>query len=160
MGERSDLGSDFTGELGASGFDFRAEGGDASTESDEEDYDEWMGFDHSSEEDEEPILPPEKPEEIHTVAPSARQDVKYVPPHLRKAAADLQGQPSESLVKLTKRLKGLLNRYVVDLPLMLALTMSSLSEQNISSILDGVEEAYHNYSRNGRCPPSTSLRSL
>lgn len=31
------------------------------------------------------------------------------------------------------------------------LKLRSLSEQNISSILDGVEEAYRNHSRNGMC---------
>lgn len=66
----------------------------------EEDYEEWMGFDQSSETDEDPMIPP-----------PPRPGSKYVPPHLRKEAADTQAQLSESLVKLTKQLKGLLNRY-------------------------------------------------
>jgi nucleolar MIF4G domain-containing protein 1 len=86
---------------------------------------------------------------------------KYVPPHLRKAVANAQGQSSESLVKLTKQLKGLLNRYVAYfLPFANRAETFSLSEQNISSILDGVEEAYRNHSRNGMRPAFTVLFPL
>jgi hypothetical protein len=43
--------------------------------------------------------------------------------------------PSEAQLKLTRQLKGLLNR---------------MSEQNISNIVDSVEEIYRNQRRNGR----------
>jgi hypothetical protein len=46
--------------------------------------------------------------------------------------------PSEAQLKLTRQLKGLLNR---------------MSEQNISSIVDSVEEIYRNQRRNGRFGP-------
>ena len=60
---------------------------------------------------------------------------------------------SEAQLKLTRQLKGLLNRYVsiillYDLMLILRLRMS---EQNIASIVDGVEEVYRNNRRHGAC---------
>ena len=88
---------------------FQAEEGDTSAESDGE-YDEWTGFGRSSEAGEDPVPSPVKLQEVAAVTPTPQPASKYIPPHLRKAA-DIQTQSSESLVKLTKRLKGLLNRY-------------------------------------------------
>ncbi|TEB34519.1 ARM repeat-containing protein [Coprinellus micaceus] len=65
----------------------------------------------------------------------------YVPPHLRKAKLEAQ-QPSEQVIKLTRQLKGLLNR---------------MSEVNISSIVDGIEEIYRNNSRNDVTSTLTKL---
>ena len=66
---------------------------------------------------------------------------KYVPPHLRNMAS--MGS-SEALLKLTKQLKGLLNR---------------MSEQNIGSILDNIEELFRNNRRHGTLHiPYTLLR--
>ncbi|ETW83202.1 hypothetical protein HETIRDRAFT_244965, partial [Heterobasidion irregulare TC 32-1] len=62
----------------------------------------------------------------------------YVPPHLRKVDA----QKSEALTKLTRQLKGLLNR---------------MSEQNIAAILDDVEEAYRKHRRHDVTSCLTSL---
>lgn len=87
---------------------------DANTESDE-DYGEWTGFDRSSEADEDAIPPPGKPQEAVVVPPPIQPGSKYIPPHLRGAVADVQTQSSESLVRLTKHLKGLLNRYATSL---------------------------------------------
>ena len=58
---------------------------------------------------------------------------------------------SEAQLKLTRQLKGLLNRCVFiifphDSMLILRLSMS---EQNIASIVDGVEEVYRNNRRHG-----------
>ncbi|KAJ3714199.1 hypothetical protein C8R42DRAFT_726684 [Lentinula raphanica] len=51
--------------------------------------------------------------------------VRYIPPHLRSEAGN---RSSEEDIKRTRRIKGFLNR---------------MSEQNIASILDSVEEIYH-----------------
>ncbi|KAI0635926.1 armadillo-type protein [Trametes polyzona] len=67
---------------------------------------------------------------------------KYVPPHLRKRAEAEAGQMSEAQLKLTKQLKGLLNR---------------MSEQNIASIVDGVEEIYRNHRRHDVTETLTKL---
>lgn len=85
------------------------EEGNAHTESDEE-YDEWTGFGHSSEADEDPVPSPAKLQVTSAITLSPQPGIKYIPPHLRKAAADVQGQTSEAIAKLTKQLKGLLNR--------------------------------------------------
>lgn len=86
----------------------------ASGESDD-DYEEWTGFGQSSEADEDPTLPPTKSQEAAAATLNPGPGSKYVPPQLRKTAADVQHQSSESLVKLTKQLKGLLNRYIARL---------------------------------------------
>lgn len=108
--EESDPGTHSTNVLDTDEPNSQTEKGLASADSDE-DYEEWTGFDRSSETDEDPVIPPENPQETAVVPPPPRPGSKYVPPHLRKAAADTQTQLSESLVKLTKQLKGLLNRY-------------------------------------------------
>jgi len=112
--EDSGLGS----ELGAEGSDYKAEKGDTSAESDNDDYGEWTGFGQSLEADEHPALGPQKPHETAVATLTPQPGFKYVPPRLRKPTADVQSQPSEGLVKLTKRLNGLLNRYAVHLLLL------------------------------------------
>lgn len=120
--EGPELGSESVDELDASELDSQVEEDDTGAESDGEDYDEWTGFGQSSEADEDPDPPPEDPWGTTAAIPAPQPRSKYVPPHLRKAAADVQSQSSESLVKLTKQLKGLLNRHAVyplSLPFML-----------------------------------------
>ncbi|KAA1467657.1 ARM repeat-containing protein [Dentipellis sp. KUC8613] len=65
---------------------------------------------------------------------------KYVPPHLRRQTAD--SNQSEALAKLSRQLKGFLNR---------------LSEQNIGNILDEVEGLYRTHRRNDVTSTITSL---
>ncbi|KAH9917843.1 uncharacterized protein B0H18DRAFT_687168 [Fomitopsis serialis] len=67
---------------------------------------------------------------------------RYVPPHLRNRTKDEDAAPSEAQLKLTRQLKGLLNR---------------LSEQNIASIVDGVEEIYRNHRRHDVTSTLTTL---
>ncbi|KAI9060646.1 ARM repeat-containing protein [Trametes sanguinea] len=74
---------------------------------------------------------------VHDIAGS-----KYVPPHLRKRAEAESAQQSEAQLKLIKQLKGLLNR---------------MSEQNIASIVDGVEEIYRNNRRHDVTETLTKL---
>ncbi|KAJ7761899.1 hypothetical protein DFH07DRAFT_412445 [Mycena maculata] len=73
-----------------------------------------------------------------TVKPKAR--TAYIPPHLRNRPRE---EPdSELMVKLMRQLKGLLNR---------------MTEQNIASILDSIEEIYRKHSRNDVTSTLTTL---
>lgn len=94
---------------------------------DEASGDDFAGFD--SEADEEP--PPKRERENPYVAPVAKSAApagKYIPPSLRKAAAS----DEEALKQLRRQLQGLLNR---------------LSEANMLSILQNVEEVYEKNAR-------------
>lgn len=148
-----ELSPGFEDELNVNESDSEAEEDERSRAS-EEDHGEWTGFSHSSEADEDPAPSPAKLLETATFTPTPQPGSKYTPPHLRKAAMDPLDKSSESLVKLTKQLNGLLNRYAPHLSLSISVLKAvSLSEQNISSILDGVEDAYRNHSRNGMRSP-------
>ncbi|KAH7884460.1 hypothetical protein F5I97DRAFT_2037366 [Phlebopus sp. FC_14] len=78
--------------------------------------------------DPEPLLP----------APSTE---RYVPPSLRKQVQATVGV-QEDLVKLTRQLKGLINR---------------MSEQNMSTVLDNIEEVYRNHRRHDVTSTLTKL---
>ncbi|KAJ2935373.1 hypothetical protein H1R20_g1721, partial [Candolleomyces eurysporus] len=106
---------------------------DGTEEGDDENWDEeWGGVDSEAEED---------GESSPANADPPKAAGAYVPPHLRKAKLDA-AQPSEEIIKLTRQLKGLLNR---------------MSEQNISSIIDGVEDIYRNNRRNDVTSTLTKL---
>ncbi|KAF9267853.1 hypothetical protein L218DRAFT_955030 [Marasmius fiardii PR-910] len=99
----------------------------------EEDFEEWNGIENNEDEVEESKVVTAPPEE-RLEAPlesqtSSQKPTKYVPPHLRNTGST---SSSEALLKLSKQLKGLLNR---------------MSEQNIGSILDSVEELFRNNKR-------------
>lgn len=82
-------------------------------------------------EDDEPTPPPKKERENPYVAPvpkNAAPAGKYIPPSLRKPAAS----DEEALKQLRRQLQGLLNR---------------LSEANLLSILQSVEEVYQKSAR-------------
>ncbi|KAL1683344.1 armadillo-type protein [Schizophyllum commune] len=89
---------------------------------------------------------------LDTPAPAASADseplklsapaTRYVPPHLRNKAAAGDGQDAEVIAKLTKKLKGLLNR---------------MTEQNLGSIIEGVEETYR---QNRRHDVTSTLTKL
>ncbi|KAL1697008.1 armadillo-type protein [Schizophyllum commune] len=78
------------------------------------------------------------PESSTPSAPATR----YVPPHLRNKAAAGDGQDAEVIAKLTKKLKGMLNR---------------MTEQNLGSIIEGVEETYR---QNRRHDVTSTLTKL
>ncbi|EJF64960.1 MIF4G-domain-containing protein [Dichomitus squalens LYAD-421 SS1] len=80
--------------------------------------------------------------EVPETSQPASSGSKYVPPHLRKRAEIETGQISEAQLKLTRQLKGLLNR---------------MSEQNIATIVDGVEEVYRNNRRHDVTETLTKL---
>ncbi|KAJ7455339.1 hypothetical protein B0H11DRAFT_252563 [Mycena galericulata] len=64
----------------------------------------------------------------------------YIPPHLRNRPRD--DADAELIVKLNRQIKGLLNR---------------MTEQNIASILDSVEEIYRKHRRNDVTSTLTTL---
>ncbi|TBU26230.1 MIF4G-domain-containing protein [Dichomitus squalens] len=80
--------------------------------------------------------------EVPETSQPASSGSKYVPPHLRERAEIETGQISEAQLKLTRQLKGLLNR---------------MSEQNIATIVDGVEEVYRNNRRHDVTETLTKL---
>lgn len=70
---------------------------------------------------------------------STSTTTRYIPPHLRKN----QDEPeSEAIIRLKKQLKGLLNR---------------MSEQNLSSIIESIEELYRNNRRHDVTSSITNL---
>ncbi|RDX57306.1 MIF4G-domain-containing protein [Lentinus brumalis] len=113
---------------------------------DEEDEEEWHGIGTESESEEVPSLiqanRTEATNEPVATPQASTSASKYVPPHLRKRAEAESVELSESQLKLTRQLKGLLNR---------------MSEQNIASIVDGVEEIYRNNRRHDVTETLTKL---
>ncbi|KAJ7650126.1 hypothetical protein FB45DRAFT_887044 [Roridomyces roridus] len=102
---------------------------------DEEEEEEWGGIQVDSDDEEE-----DEKELSNDSAPKPQPGTAYVPPHLRNQPRD--DADSELMVKLTRQLKGLLNR---------------MTEQNISSILDSIEEIYRNHRRNDVTSTLTTL---
>ncbi|KAL1703573.1 armadillo-type protein [Schizophyllum commune] len=101
-----------------------------------DDEEEWQGISTS---DAPPSAPADTPASVpEPSAPATR----YVPPHLRNKVASGDGQDAEVIAKLTKKLKGLLNR---------------MTEQNIGSIIEGVEETYR---QNRRHDVTSTLTKL
>ncbi|KAF8554475.1 ARM repeat-containing protein [Imleria badia] len=64
---------------------------------------------------------------------------RYIPPGLRKQSSTSEG---EDTVKLTRQLKGLINR---------------MSEQNMSTVLDSIEQVYRNHRRHDVTSALTTL---
>jgi len=97
---------------------------------DEVESDDFDDMDSGDEDDDEPT-PPKKERENPYVAPMPKNAApvgKYIPPSLRKPAAS----DEEALKQLRRQLQGLLNR---------------LSEANLLSILQSVEEVYQKSAR-------------
>ncbi|KAJ7707589.1 hypothetical protein B0H17DRAFT_1166033 [Mycena rosella] len=117
-------------------LDEESDAEDSVSEGEDEDADEWNGIDVGSEEEE------EQDEEKSSLdnATTPQPGVAYIPPHLRNRPRD--EADSELLVKLKRQLKGLLNR---------------MTEQNIASILDSIEEIYRNNRRNDVTSTLTTL---
>ncbi|KAJ7903418.1 hypothetical protein B0H14DRAFT_3079584 [Mycena olivaceomarginata] len=130
--------SDEEEDEGDRNFDRRdSDSEDESSETDEDSGEEpeWGGIDpkgmeSESDEDEEAVSATAKPQ----------PGTAYVPPHLRNRPQDEAG--SEAMIKLTRQIKGLLNR---------------MTEQNIASILDSIEEIYRKNSRNDVTSTLTTL---
>lgn len=95
--------------------------------------DEWNGITQ-----EEPVISSHKEMTEEAEMPISQPTGAYIPPHLRK----VQESNSEAIQKLTRQLKGLLNR---------------MSEQNIGSIVDSFEEIYREHRRNDVTTTLTTL---
>lgn len=113
------------------------ETGDENISDDEIYADVWGGIGGSvveTDDEEVPILLPASSE-----APVSGS--RYVPPHLRNRSEGNE-EDSELKVKLTRQLKGLLNR---------------MSEQNMATILDSIEETYRKSRRHDVTSTLTTL---
>ncbi|KAL0574986.1 suppressor of glycerol defect [Marasmius crinis-equi] len=115
--------------------DTEGEGIEGSEDSEGVEEEEWHGIEDEQDLDQgdEPENDPPPPEE------ATQKTTKYVPPHLRNSNST---NSSEAILKLTKQLKGLLNR---------------MSEQNIGSILESVEELFRNNRRHDVTSTLTTL---
>ncbi|KAJ7158634.1 hypothetical protein C8R46DRAFT_1178090 [Mycena filopes] len=117
---------------------------DSASESDSEGEgeDEWhgIGADDASDSDEEGSSDDGSAAAEDTPAAKPQPGTAYIPPHLRNRPRD--EADSELIIKLTRQLKGLLNR---------------MTEQNIASILDSIEEIYRNNRRNDVTSTLTTL---
>ncbi|KAI9574026.1 hypothetical protein HD554DRAFT_2252704 [Boletus coccyginus] len=101
-----------------------------------DDGDEWTGFGTN---DNEPSQHDPATEEANIKESETRPSGRYIPPGLRKEYKTSEG---EDIVKLTRQLKGLINR---------------MSEQNMSTVLDAIEEVYRNHRRHDVTSTLTSL---
>ncbi|KZT00798.1 ARM repeat-containing protein [Laetiporus sulphureus 93-53] len=102
---------------------------------------EWAGFD-SEEETIQPVKTPQVSMKADDSPAAPMPGSKYVPPHMRDHSQGGGQGNAEADLKLTRQLKGLLNR---------------MSEQNIASIIDGVEEIYRNQRRHDATATLTAL---
>ncbi|EJD06611.1 uncharacterized protein FOMMEDRAFT_165363 [Fomitiporia mediterranea MF3/22] len=113
------------------------DGGSSATDVSGEEEEQWTGFVSESEESDEEDMGMD--EEVPPTKNVAEQNSntqgsgsKYLPPQLREDASRKKQDNPEVDVKLTRQLKGLLNR---------------LSEQNIDSILKEIENLYRSHRR-------------
>ncbi|KAK0204844.1 hypothetical protein DFS33DRAFT_1373461 [Desarmillaria ectypa] len=95
-----------------------------------DEYEEWHGING----------PPSDSRDDDEQTPEVPTVSRYIPPHLRHGLTS--EKDSEKIIKVTRNLKGLLNR---------------MSEQNLSSILDGVEEQYRKHRRHDVTSTITAL---
>ncbi|KAH9481342.1 Suppressor of glycerol defect protein 1 [Psilocybe cubensis] len=100
---------------------------------------EWHGVGHDDS-DEESVTESEG-ETTAPPAPTPPPKGAYIPPHLRNTQP-AQKADSEEIQKLTRQLKGLLNR---------------MTEQNIASIVDSFEGVYREHRRNDVTSTTTTL---
>ncbi|KAJ7030363.1 hypothetical protein C8F04DRAFT_731475 [Mycena alexandri] len=129
------------GDESESGEDSAAEESDPEGDSEEQEGDEWHGIDADDTIDsEEGQSDDEATPAEDTSAAKPQPGTAYIPPHLRNRPRD--EADSELIIKLTRQLKGLLNR---------------MTEQNIASILDSIEEIYRNHRRNDVTSTLTTL---
>ncbi|KAF8071844.1 hypothetical protein FPV67DRAFT_1482904 [Lyophyllum atratum] len=111
--------------------ELESEGTDLESGATDEENDGWQGIGEESEGDATPEL----------IASAREGTTRYIPPHLRdNEGADEKN--SEAMIKLSRQLKGLLNR---------------MSEQNMGGILDSIEGIYRENRRND---VTTSLTTL
>ncbi|KAJ7104034.1 hypothetical protein B0H15DRAFT_808180 [Mycena belliarum] len=107
-----------------------------------EDEEEWNGIGDLDSVEQDEDEGEEAQSSVGAESPVAKPQTgaAYVPPHLRDRPRD--EADSELLAQLTRKLKGLLNR---------------MTEQNIASILDSIEEIYRKHRRNDVTSTLTTL---
>ncbi|KAJ7773440.1 hypothetical protein B0H16DRAFT_1660470 [Mycena metata] len=120
--------------------DSAAEESEPESDSEDEEGDEWHGIDADAMNSEEGQSEDEATAAEDPSTAKPQPGTAYVPPHLRNRPRD--EADSELIIKLTRQLKGLLNR---------------MTEQNIASILDSIEEIYRNNRRNDVTSTLTTL---
>ncbi|KAL4072651.1 hypothetical protein V8B97DRAFT_1885612 [Scleroderma yunnanense] len=105
------------------------------SESEDEGDDEWAGFGVDAGDIDSISHGTDLSTESEEASPSKQEltspPKRYIPPGLRKQTDSNPGS-HEDLTKLTRQLKGLLNR---------------MSEQNMTTVLDGIEEVYRKHRR-------------
>ncbi|GJE88610.1 MIF4G and MA3 domain-containing protein [Phanerochaete sordida] len=114
------------------------------SEGEEEEDAEWTGLGGPTESTEKAATSSAS-DEPDTKAASSQPvpGTRYVPPHLRNRQAGPEAEKlSEEQIKLQRQLKGLLNR---------------MSEQNISTILDSMEDIYRDHRRHDVTSTLTTL---
>ncbi|KAG7451246.1 uncharacterized protein BT62DRAFT_926904 [Guyanagaster necrorhizus] len=117
-------------ELKSSDYSDESAGALGDVAEDDDEYEEWHGINSSSSDSRKDRG---QTSEVPTVS-------HYIPPHLRHDQTF--ENDSEEVIKLKRNLKGLLNR---------------MSEQNLASILDGIEEQYRKHRRHDVTSTITAL---
>ncbi|KIJ67003.1 hypothetical protein HYDPIDRAFT_26414 [Hydnomerulius pinastri MD-312] len=102
---------------------------------------EWAGFGSGAGEKLDDDRETKAAEKTDVKEPQPQPAGRYIPPSLRKKAEGATGI-DEGLVKLTRQLKGLINR---------------MSEQNMSTVLDSIEEVYRKHRRHDVTSTLTTL---
>ncbi|THH33208.1 hypothetical protein EUX98_g958 [Antrodiella citrinella] len=110
-----------------------------SDDAEDEGAGEWHGFGDATKKGSDTEYSSEALELVDVAGPAS--GTRYIPPHLRNRQPDTV-EESEAQTKLKRQLKGLLNR---------------MSEQNIASIVEGIEEIYRNHRRNDVTSTITTL---
>ncbi|CAA7266968.1 unnamed protein product [Cyclocybe aegerita] len=119
------------------GSDEDGDDSDSESSGNYDDGEEWNGISRDSPALEAP--PNSNPMETAIAEPAPTSS--YVPPHLRKPQRQDDAN-SGTILKLTRQLKGLLNR---------------MSEQNIGTIITSIEEVYREHRRNDVTSTLTTL---
>ncbi|KAK7690918.1 hypothetical protein QCA50_006021 [Cerrena zonata] len=129
-------------ESGEEDYDMSDTEGDASEDEEDEELSddgqtEWGGIDEGGDFPEDSNAEEDNPVDLVDSAPAT----KYIPPHLRNRPAETF-EDSEAKLKLIRQIKGQLNR---------------MSEQNIGTIIDAIEEIYRNHRRHDVTSTITTL---
>ncbi|KAG6856902.1 hypothetical protein H0H87_012483 [Tephrocybe sp. NHM501043] len=137
-GDDEEIGDEDDNDLNEEEEDLESQPSGSESGSEGYEDDEWRGLDDDADgNEEEEDVASDAPE----LLPPQETATRYFPPHLRNKELANE-KPSESMLRLSRQLKGLLNR---------------MSEQNMSSILDNIEAIYRENRRND---VTTSLTTL
>lgn len=157
LGDLFDFTENIMTEMPNSDLDDELEDGDQSTSTEDQsdgswEDEEWGGLDELSGNDGSDAGGSDGSVDDYDMADSETKEIqhsdaqpkaagRYIPPGLRKQATSDTNETEEQL-KLTRQLKGLINR---------------MSEQNIATILDSIEDVYRNHRRHDVTSTLTTL---